>query len=367
LATRLAAAGRWLAIDVEGSVPMIGIGFIGAGMIGQLAHISNFADMPGCKIRAIAELRPELGRQAAERFQIERVYPSHKELLADPAIDAVVVVTRRGATGPIVRDALNAGKHVLSEKPMAPTHELAQSLVDAAVAARRKYAVGFMKRHDAGVQRAKMIVDELRESRELGSIVLIRVYCFGGEFLVGSGDFAMTEEVRPEGLELWPQAPDWVPQWLAADYAWFLNVFVHDLNLLRFFAGKTPQVTAVDLHRPNGRLVLFDFGDFPGVLEMAEVDFREWQEGVEVLFEKGRLRVELPPPLLRNVPARIELTYAGDRKDSLRPDVPWSWAFRRQAEAFITDVATNREPIASGKDSLEDMVLAEWIWQRHLV
>jgi predicted dehydrogenase len=113
--------------------------------------------------------------------------------------------------------------------------------------------------------------------------------------------------------------------------------------------------------------VLFDFGDFPGVLEMAEVDFREWQEGVEVLFEKGRLRVELPPPLLRNVPARIELTYAGDRKDSLRPDVPWSWAFRRQAEAFITDVATNREPIASGKDSLEDMVLAEWIWQRHLV
>jgi predicted dehydrogenase len=189
---------------------MIGIGFVGAGMIGQLAHIGNFVDLSGCHIRAIAELRPELGRQAAERFQIENVHPSHKELLADPSIDAVVVATRRPATGPIVRDALNAGKHVLSEKPMAPTRELAQSLVDAAVAARRKYALGFMKRHDAGVQRAKQLVDELKESGELGRIILMRSYCFGGEFLVGSADFAMTEELRPDGLELWPLVPQCV-------------------------------------------------------------------------------------------------------------------------------------------------------------
>jgi predicted dehydrogenase len=345
---------------------MIGIGFVGAGMIGQLAHISNFADLAGCQVRAIAELRPELGRQAAERFNIERVYPSHSELLNDPAIDAVVVVTRRQATGLIVRDALNAGKHVLSEKPMAPTYELARSLVDAAAAARRKYAVGFMKRHDAGVERAKKIADDLKDSGEFGRIVLMRAYCFGGEFLVGSADFAMTEEVRPEGLALWPQAPDWLPQTMATDYAWFLNVFVHDLNLLRYFAGKTPRVSAVDLRRPNGRVVLFDFGDFAGVLEMAEVPFHQWQEGIEIVFEKGRLRIELPPPLLRNVPARIELTYAGDRRDTAWPQVPWSWAFRRQAEAFLADIVADREPIASGKDSLEDMVLVEQIWRQHL-
>lgn len=345
---------------------MIGIGFVGAGMVGQLAHIGNFADLSGCEVRAIADLRPELARQAAKRFEIHRVYPTHKELLADPTIDAVVVVTRRPATGPIVRDALNAGKHVLSEKPMAPTRELAQSLVEAAATAGRKYVVGFMKRHDAGVQRAKELVDEFKRSGELGRIVLMRCYCFGGEFLLGNTDFVMTEEVRPEGLELWPQAPEWVPQSLAADYAWFLNVFVHDINLLRFFAGALPQVTAVDLRRPNGRAVLLDFGDFSGVLEMAEIGFHEWREGVEILFEKGVIRVELPPPLLRNVPARIELSYAGKRKDTVRPKVAWGWAFRRQAEAFIADIIADRESIASGKDSLEDMVLIEQIWRRHV-
>lgn len=345
---------------------MIGVGFVGAGMIGQVAHIGNFSDLRGCRLQAIAELRPNLRRQAAERFHIERTYPSHRELLADPGVDAVVVVTRRTATGPIVRDALDAGKHVLSEKPMAPTRALAQSLVDAAAAAHRKYTIGFMKRHDAGVQQAKKLFDGLKESNELGRVIFVRSYCFGGEFLVGSSDFVMTEEVRPEGLEVWPSAPDWIPQSLAADYAWFLNVFIHDINLLRYFVGKTPHVTAVDLRRPNGRLVLFDFGDFPAVLEMAEVDFHEWQEGVEILFEKGRLRLQLPPPLLRNLPAKVELYSGGDRKETLCPNVPWDWAFRRQAEAFITDINTDLEPIASGRDSLEDLSVIEEIWRRHL-
>jgi predicted dehydrogenase len=345
---------------------MIGIGFVGAGMIGQLAHIGNFVDLPGCRLAAVADLRSELGRLAAERYRIGKLYPSHRELLADANVDAVVVVTRRPAMGPIVRDALRAGKHVLSEKPMAPTAALAQYLVDEAAAARRHYVVGFMKRHDAGVTEAKRLVDELTASGELGRIILMRAYCYGGEFHVGAEDFAMTEEARPEGLELWPSAPDWLPQALVEDYAWFVNVFVHDLNLMRFFAGRTPRVVAADLNRPNGRIVMFDFGDFPATLEMAEIAFHTWQEGIDILFERGRLRVELPPPLLRNTPARVELTRAGAFNETVAPAVQWSWAFRRQAEAFVGDIAADREPIASGKDSVADMDLIEQIWRRHL-
>ena len=81
--------------------------------------------------------------------------------------------------------------------------------MDIAGAAKRKYAIGFMKRHDAGVQEAKKLLESLKNSGELGRIVLMRAYCFGGEFTVGSANFAMTEEIRPQGLELWPEAPDW--------------------------------------------------------------------------------------------------------------------------------------------------------------
>jgi predicted dehydrogenase len=344
----------------------LGLGFVGAGMVGQVAHISNYAGLEGCRLVALAELRPGLGRMAAAKFGIKKFYESHRELLADKEVDAVIVVTRPPAHGPIVLDALESGRHVLSEKPMAHTLEQAVRLVDAAKRRNLRYAVGFMKRHDAGAQRAKALLDGLRASGELGRIVLLRAWCYGGEFRCGTSDFVMTEESRPEGLSTWPSAPEWVPHASVPDYAWFLNVFLHDLNMIRFLAGSEPQVRAVDFSRRNGRLAMLDFGEFPAVLEMAEIASPDWQEGVEVLFERGRLTLQFPSPMLRNVSARVELERADKRQEVVYHRVPWSWAFRRQAEAFVADVAAGREPLASGLDGTGDLRLAEAIWSRHL-
>jgi len=339
------------------------IGMVGAGMVGQLAHLANFVQIPGCRVTALAELRPGLGKLAAARFGIPQLYASHRDLLAADVADALVVVTRRPATGPIVLEALEAGRHVLSEKPMAHTGAQARRLADAARARGLVYAIGFMKRHDAGTARAKQQYDDLVASGELGRVLLLRVWCHGGEFACGADGYVMTDEVRPEGIALWPVAPDFVPTERHLDYAWFLNVFVHDLNLLRYFAGTAPRVRAVDLDRPNGRLVLFDCGEFPAVLEMTEQTTTPWQEGLEAIFEKGRLQLTFGSPLQRNQPAAVILT-RGTEMTHLATD--WSWSFRRQAEAFVADVIHSRPPVASGADSVNDLALAEEIWRHHL-
>ena len=341
----------------------VGIGFVGAGMIGQVAHLANYVGLAGCRLVALADLRPELGRMASARFGVPKLYETHRDLLADREVEAVVVVTRRSATGPVVLDALEAGRHVLSEKPMAHTVEQAIRLTEAARRRDLRYAVGFMKRHDAGAQSAKALLDELRASGELGRILLVRAWCYGGEFKADPSDYVMTSETRPDGLSTWPEAPDWLPPALVQDYAWFLNVFVHDLNILRYLTEIEPKVAAVDLARRNGRVVTFDCGEFPAVLETAEIGSIEWQEGVEILFERGRLSVQFPSPLARDVPARVELTRG--RETTVIP-VPKSWAFRRQAEAFVADIAAKREPLASGRDGIGDLRLAEAIWSRHI-
>jgi predicted dehydrogenase len=341
----------------------IRIGVVGAGMVGQLAHLANFVQIPGCRVAALAELRPRLGALAAKRFGVPKVFPSHRDMLAADVIDAVVVVTRRPATGPVVLDALTAGKHVLSEKPMAHTLDQGRKLVEAAHAHRLTYAVGFMKRHDSGTLRAKRLMNDLIASRELGPILLMRAWCFAGEFACGSDGYVMTDENRPDGLELWPSAPDWLPQSRHEDYAWFLNVFVHDLNLLRLFVGRTPAVRGVNFDHPNGRVVLFDCGDFPAILEMGEQTGTDWHEGLEIVFEKGRLSLAFPSPLLKNQPATVTLVRGGET--SIIPS-GWSWGFRRQAEAFVADITAQREPLASGADSLADLELAETIWRRYL-
>jgi predicted dehydrogenase len=200
-------------------------------------------------------------------------------------------------------------------------------------------------------------------SGALGRVLMVRAWCYGGEFGCGANGYVMTDEVRPEGVALWPVAPDWIPTLRHLDYAWFLNVFVHDLNLLRYFVGTIPRVRGVDLSRPKGRLVLFDCGDFPAVLEMAEQYGTTWQEGLEMIFEQGRLQLTFSSPLQRNHPAIVTITRGGE---TTRLATDWSWSFRRQAEAFVADVVNKRPPIASGADSVRDLELAEEIWRHHL-
>lgn len=337
---------------------------VGAGMVGQMAHLANFVQIRGCRVTAIAELRPGLGRAAAAKFGVPKVFESHLAMLADEAIDAAVVVTRRPATGPIVLDLLNAGKHVLSEKPMAHSVEQGTRLVAAAVRRQLVYSVGFMKRHDEGTLVAKRLFDQLVSERTLGRILLMRGWCFCGEFNIAApGDFVMTDESRPDGLALWPAAPDWLPKDFQEDYAWFLNVFVHDINMLRYLAGRQLEVRSADLKRQNGRVVVFDSGQYPVILEMGEQNDTAWNEGVEIQFERGRLTVVFPSPLAKDKSAQVVL--ARGNEVSAVPVGP-SWSFRRQAEAFVADVSAKRSPLASGADAVTDLALVETIWRMHL-
>jgi predicted dehydrogenase len=343
----------------------VSIGLIGGGMIGQRAHISQFTEIERCRVLALAELRPKLGRLVCRKFGIPKLYSSHREMLEDPEIEAVIVVTRRHATGPIVLDALRSGRHVLSEKPMAHTRAQAERLVSAQPVG-KCYSIGYMKRHDAGVAQAKILLDALRRSGELGQVVLVRAWCFGGDIGIGTHGFVMTDEVRPDGIELWPIAPDWVPNSLHEAYAGFLNVNIHVLNLLRYMLNSTPTVSSSDLMRSQGRIVTFDFGEIPCVFEMAEGASADWREGIEILFEKGRLHLAMPPPLLEMACASVELDRAEPGSQTIRYISPRSTAFRRQAEAFVDDILQQREPIASGADSIEDLALAESIWRKAL-
>jgi predicted dehydrogenase len=345
---------------------MLRIGVIGAGMVSQLCHIANFTEIEGCRVTAIAELRAGLGEAAAHKFGIPTVHPTHRELLADDDVDAVVVVTRRHATGPVVYDALRAGKHVLSEKPMAHTVEQAERLVGAAREYDRIYAVGFMKRHDAGVARAKALLDDFRRSGELGAVVFARAYCFAGGVTSGGGGYVMTGEERPDGIELWPVAPAWLPPELHADYAEFLNVYSHTINLSRFLLGARPRVRSANLSNPKGRLIDLDFGDFSAALEFGDLSPCDWREGIEVFFERGSLRVGLPQPFLRGVPATVELYRNGRDPHTVTFSATPSWAFRRQAEAFVRSAAEGRTPLAGGADSIVDHELTEAIYELHL-
>ncbi len=336
---------------------------VGVGYISQIAHLANYMETEGCEVVAIAEIRPDLRDAVAAHYGIPQAFPSHRELLDNADLDAVVAVTRRHHIGPVALDCLQAGKHLFTEKPMAATLQQAETLAEAARTAGVKYAIGYMKRHDTGVQLARGLIENLVASEDLGPLTFARFYCFQGHHFYDRATPVGLGEERPEGLESWAVAPDWLPRELHADYDGFMNVCAHDLNLMRYLLDATPSVVHLDYRAKAGSVALFDFGDFPAVLEFGMFEHDNWCEGAEIFFQKGRMTIELPPPLLKDTPARVTLHRGteGDRVETF--DVELGWSFRRQAQAFIDDLRDDRVPLANGGDAVEDIRLAETLWK----
>jgi predicted dehydrogenase len=349
----------------DGKEKKVKVGLVGAGFIGQVAHLVNHVENPNVEIVGLAELRPRLGEQVCRRYDIPNYYPDHKAMLADSDVEAVVAVVRRHHTAYIALDVLNAKRHLFTEKPMAQTCDQAERLVRAAEEHGLVYAVGYMRRHDSGVQIAKKMLDELRETDELGAILSVRFYVSAGGDYCNISGCVESDEPKPMN-QIWPIAPDWLPENMHLEYEHFLNVCSHDLNLIRYMFDQRPEVKFVDYRRYRGSTVVMDFGDFSGIFQWGDTLLPDrWEEGMEIYFEKGRLRLDLMPAFLRNQPARVELykDNEGEPGQIITPTPDWTWAFRREDEAFIADVAANREPLASGADSLEDMRLLDDIWK----
>ncbi len=139
-------------------------GVIGLGFFGEV-HAEVLAAMPGIELAALCTRRPDRLAEVADRYNVPRRYTDYRELLADPNIDAVSVVTHFYDHCDITVDALAAGKHVLLEKPMAETVEDCDRIVEAAAASSGMFMVGHICRFDPRVALAKQAIDEGRLGR----------------------------------------------------------------------------------------------------------------------------------------------------------------------------------------------------------
>mgnify|MGYP001079836081 CR=1 FL=1 len=110
---------------------MIGVGIVGYGYAGRVFHSALVERAPGLALRAVLARNPALREQAARERAVP-TYAALDEFLADPAIELVVVATPHDTHAAIAVAALEAGKHVVVDKPLAITLAEADRMVDAA-------------------------------------------------------------------------------------------------------------------------------------------------------------------------------------------------------------------------------------------
>jgi len=163
----------------ESNLPTLGIGLIGTGFMGR-AHALAFQnarttfDLPvNLKLSALADADAARAEQCARSWGFERSHADWQQLIADPAVDLVAITTPNHLHYPMAMAALEAGKAVYCEKPLAVSLEQARSMQEAAQKADVVTRVGYNYQHNPMIGLARQMI----ESGELGQII-----SFQGEF-----------------------------------------------------------------------------------------------------------------------------------------------------------------------------------------
>jgi UDP-N-acetylglucosamine 3-dehydrogenase len=139
-------------------------GVIGLGWFGEI-HADTLAGIPGIELTALSTRRSQRLSELADRYDVARRYTDYRDLLADSSVDAVSITTHVPDHCDITVAALRAGKHVLLEKPMAPTVSECDLIVQAARESDALLMVGHICRFDPRVALAKQAIDEGRLGR----------------------------------------------------------------------------------------------------------------------------------------------------------------------------------------------------------
>jgi predicted dehydrogenase len=138
----------------------IRIGFIGAGDISYL-HGAAIGRLPGMEVAGLWSLDSALNEEKAKLFGCKQ-YDSAEELIRDPAIDVVFVLTHMETHAHYANLAMNAGKHVLVEKPTAVSMEELMSMQEAAERNNVALMPGHNYIHEDGLRRTKALIDDGR-------------------------------------------------------------------------------------------------------------------------------------------------------------------------------------------------------------
>jgi UDP-N-acetylglucosamine 3-dehydrogenase len=145
------------------------IAVIGCGSIARHRHLPEYAANSNVEIAAVCDIVEARANEFADKYHA-KAYTSFEELLANEEIDAVSVCTPNYLHAPITIAALNAGKHVLCEKPMATKKEEALSMISTAKKNNKKLMIGHNQRFVSSHVKARKFI----ESGEVGKIYSFR-------------------------------------------------------------------------------------------------------------------------------------------------------------------------------------------------
>lgn len=320
----------------------VGVGVAGLGRIGRL-HAEIFSyNVKGANLVAVMDVVEDLARSVADKLNV-KWYVDYSKLLKDPNVEAVVIATPTFLHKDMIIQALEAGKHVFSEKPLTTTVEEAKEVVRCVEKAGVKLQVGYMRRFDYAYRDAK----ERISKGEIGRPLL---------FL---------------GIARDPGAP---PGW-AADPSKsggiFLDMLSHDFDMARWLIGS--EVTQVHV---IGGAFLYDEIMEKGDLDVVSINFKfenkclgmihgsrksvfGYDLRTEVMGSDGTIYVGAIYDPFMALGTKTGVRYGGIQWFQKR----FYDAYVEEDNWFIRSIIEDKRPLVTEIDGLRVVQIAEACWR----
>lgn len=341
------------------------MGVIGCGEIAQIMHLPYLTELAELfEVRAVCDLSPRLVEVVGDTFHVPYRYTSYTELLARDDIDAVAVLTLDHA--PAVLAALEAGKHVLVEKPMCFTVPEGRAMIAAAEQHGVTLMVGYMKRYDPGYEYAQRVIAEMPGVR------LIRVHDLTGHgplapqeiYTLRRADDLLSEQRARQQASIEARLAQAVgsdePALLRA-YGLLLGLSSHDLTILRGAFGDPLAVQYAEVS--SGGQVILAILEYPDqvrcILELGNVPAatRSWfDEELTVYGSAQTLAIRFPNPYVRYAATTVHvLEMDGTAQVERTITASYDESFRREWQHFHHCVVTGTVPRTAAAGGLRDV------------
>ncbi len=315
----------------------LNIGLIGLGRLGRVYARDLATRIPETRLPAVADVSPGLAAQIAEEFDVAEAYPDPREMIASPNVDAVVIVSPTHTHKDLAIAALERGKPVFCEKPLALSLAECREVQDAVTRHNGFFQMGFMRRFDPGYVAGKKQVDEGR----IGTPCVFKA--------------TSRDPYRPSLEYANPASSGGI----------LVDMGIHDFDLARWFMGEVATVSAIggtlaypelatigDIDNAIATLV-FANGRL-GVIDLTRNGFYGYDISTELLGTAGTVRIgyirETPILMMtKNTIAHDTVPYFMERFER---------AYTLQLQNFAQNVLADREPPVKVSDGIEALRVA---------
>ena len=231
-------------------------GLIGTGGISQTQHLPNLSRAAHVRLKTVCDLDSGRLYEQQRAFEVPHATTDYRTVLADPEIDAVVIATSPSNHARLALDAINAGKHVYVEKPLAPTVEECRPVVEAWRASDSMVVVGLNRRMAPSTEQAIRILA-----------------AHGGPFNI---HYRIADAYWEWGMDNPPGQR-------------VLHELCHIFDLLRYLThSEATSVYCVE-SRPDDEAILlkFDSGCVATIMSTGNVEYDMPKESLEVIVDRG--------------------------------------------------------------------------------